>query len=193
MHLQVIIASTRPGRAGLPIAQWFLEEARRHGGWEVRVSDLKQMQLPLLDEPRHPRLEQYEHDHTRAWSATVDAADAFVMVTPEYNYGSPPALINALDYLYREWNYKPAGFVSYGGISGGIRSAQMTKQVLTTLKMVPIVEAVPIPFFAKHMTEAGVFEGTEAHALAARTMLDELARWASALRVLRPPPASAAS
>ena len=103
------------------------------------------MNLPLLDEPEHPRLQHYRHDYTKAWSATVQRADAYVFVTPEYNHGAPPVLINALDRVFVEWNYKPAGFVSYGGVSAGTRSVVMTKTVLTGLKMVPILEAVNIP------------------------------------------------
>jgi len=139
---------------------------------------------PPLDEPRHPRLAQYEHEHTKRWSAQVARADAFVMVTPEYNFSSPPALLNAFDYLLHEWAYKPAGFVSYGGVSGGTRSAQMTKQTMTALKMVPLVEAVHIPFFQKSLVD-GEFRGDAAQEKAASTMLDELLRWESALRVLR--------
>lgn len=183
-RLSVIVASTRPGRVGLPIAQWFVEHAKAHGKFEVDVADLHEINLPLLDEPRHPRLGQYEHAHTRAWSARVNAADAFVLITPEYNYGSPPALLNAVDYLSAEWAYKPAAFVSYGGVSGGTRSVQMTKQVLTTLKIMPIPEAVTIPFFMNAMTE-GTFTGGSTHAAAATTMLDELLRWAEALKTLR--------
>ena len=123
--------------------------------------------------------------HTKDWSAKVEAADAFVFVTPEYNYSSPPALINALDYLYKEWNYKPAGFVSYGGISGGIRSVQMTKQMITTLKMVPLVEAVPIPFFSQHIDDTGLFVPNELHQKSATDMLDELLKWAEALKPMR--------
>jgi NAD(P)H-dependent FMN reductase len=134
LKLHVVIASTRPGRVGPVIGKWFHEFAVGHGKFEVELVDLADPQLPLMDEPAHPRLQQYEHQHTRAWSAKVDEADAFVFVTPEYNYSAPPSLINALDYLYKEWNYKPAGFVSYGGISGGIRAVQMIKQMVTTLK-----------------------------------------------------------
>jgi NAD(P)H-dependent FMN reductase len=185
LKLHVIVASTRPGRAGLPIAQWFLERAKTHGKFEVELVDLKEVALPMLDEPRHPRLGQYEHAHTKAWSARVKSADAFVLVTPEYNYGTPPALVNALDYLFVEWAYKPAAFVSYGGVSGGTRSVQMTKQLLTTLKIMPLPEAVSIPFFSTHMTPEGRFEGTEGMEKAAQGMLDELLRWAEALKPMR--------
>jgi NAD(P)H-dependent FMN reductase len=182
--LHVIVVSTRPGRAGLPVAHWFLERAKAHGGFDVELVDLKEVALPLFDEPRHPRFRQYEHAHTKAWSAIVAAADAFVFVTPEYNYGVPPSLINALDFLFSEWAYKAAGFVSYGGASGGTRSVQMAKMVLTSLKVVPIPEAVSVPFFMKLVDAAGVFDG-QAQNGAAKAMLDELGRWTSALATLR--------
>lgn len=187
LKLHVVIASTRPGRVGPTIAQWFHESAVSHGKFEVELVDLADQHLPLMDEPAHPRLQKYEHAHTKAWSAKVEAADAFVFVTPEYNYSAPPSLINALDYLYREWNYKPAGFVSYGGVSGGIRAVQMIKQIVTTLKMVPLVEAVPIPFFSKHIDDTGLFVANELHQKSAADMLDELLKWAEALKPMRTP------
>lgn len=184
--LGVVIASVREGRGGAAVSDWFVDVARKHGGFDVTTLDLKQTDLPLLDEPAHPRLQKYAREKTKAWSASVQAMDAFVFVTPEYNFGSPPALINALDHLYVEWNYKAAGFVSYGGVSGGLRSVQMTKQVVTTLKMVPIVEAVAIPFFTKLVDGAtGKFDGGELHDKAAAAMLNELVRWTGALKVLR--------
>lgn len=185
-RLGVVIASTREGRVGAPVAEWFMERARQHGGFEVELVDLKAVNLPLLSEPNHPRLKKYTQETTRAWSATVEALDAFVMVTPEYNFFSPPALVNALDHLYVEWSYKAAGFVSYGGVSGGLRSTQMTKLLLTTFNMVPIVEQVAIPFVAKQM-EDGRFAANEMHDKSATAMLDELLRWTNALESLRKP------
>lgn len=186
LKLQVIVASTREGRKGPYVADWFLAQARRHGKFEVEKVDLAEIDLPLMDEPNHPRLRKYEHEHTRAWSALVEQADAYVFVTPEYNFSAPPSLLNALDYLVREWAYKPVGFVSYGGVSAGLRSVQMTKQTVTALKMMPMVEAVSIPFFQQHINEeAGTFDPGEVQAKAAVVMLDELLRWAEALRPLR--------
>jgi NAD(P)H-dependent FMN reductase len=182
--LSVVVASTRPGRAGLPIATWFVERAKAHGKFDVGVLDLKEENLPLLDEPKHPRLEDYQQDHTKRWSAKVAASDAFVFVTPEYNYSAPPALLNALDYLFHEWAYKAAAFVSYGGVSGGTRSVQMTKQVLTTLSVMPIPHAVTIPFFST-MLKDDRFHASEALEKSVAPMLDELLRWTDALAPLR--------
>jgi NAD(P)H-dependent FMN reductase len=139
----------------------------------------------LFDEPRHPRLRQYEHEHTKRWSASVDQADAFVFVTPEYNYSTPPSLVNALDFLSQEWAYKPVGFVSYGGISAGLRAVQMTKQTISALRMVAVTEAVSIPFFAQHINEGGGFDPPAVQAQAAVAMLDELLKWAEALQPMR--------
>jgi NAD(P)H-dependent FMN reductase len=182
--LLIVVVSTRDERAGTPVASWFADRARKHGGFEVDLVDLREVALPLFDEPRHPRLKQYAHAHTKAWSARVAPADAFVFVTPEYNYGVPPSLINALDFLHSEWAYKAAGFVSYGGVSGGVRAVQMAKLVLTSLKIVPLPEAVSVPFFTKLIDPAGIFDGTSQEA-PAKAMLDELARWTGALAVLR--------
>lgn len=183
-RLSIVIASTRPGRTGLPVAQWFIEQAKRHGGFELDIADLKELNLPLLDEPKHPRLGQYEQAHTKEWSARVTAADAFVFVTPEYNHAPPPALLNAIDFLVREWAYKPVGFVSYGGVSGGIRAVQILKQVMVGLKCMPLPEGVMLPFVA-NMMEDGALKHSEAIEKAAKLMLDELVRWSGALRTLR--------
>ncbi|MGA9519892.1 MAG: NAD(P)H-dependent oxidoreductase [Myxococcaceae bacterium] len=182
--LHVIFTSTRPGRAGLPIAQWFVDRAKAHGKFEVRFVDLGELNLPMFDEPRHPRLGQYEHDHTRRWSEIVNEADAFVFVVPEYNYAAPPAFVNAIDYLSKEWKYKAASFVSYGGVAGGVRSVMMSKQVLTTVSVMPIFESVTIPMFPQHLKN-DVFEANDLHDKSATAMLDELLRWAEALKVLR--------
>jgi NAD(P)H-dependent FMN reductase len=186
MVLQVIVVSTREGRHGPAVARWFHEHAATHGKFEVELVDLADVNLPLFDEPHHPRLANYLHDHTKAWSAIVSRADAFVFVTPEYNFSSPPSLVNALDYLSHEWAYKPAAFVSYGGISGGTRSVQMSKQIMTTLRMVTIFEAVNIPMFTQLIDRhTGAFNATDVHAKAADAMLNELLRWAGALKAMR--------
>ena len=183
-NLGIVIASTRPGRVGPAVARWFEERARANGKFAVQLVDLLEVNLPVYDEPRHPRLAQYEHAHTRAWSEIVKALDAFAFVTPEYNYGTPPALLNALDYLFQEWAYKPAMFVSYGGVSGGLRSVQMTKLSLTALRVMPLPEAVAIPFVASQL-EGGALRSSEALERSAQTALEELHRWTEALRPLR--------
>src|ERR1700716_212327 len=184
--LLVIIASTRPGRLGLPFANWAISEVEKHGDFEVDVADLALMGLPMLDEPHHPIHRNYTKPHTIAWSERVDGADAILIVTPEYNYGMPGSLKNAMDFLSHEWNYKPVAFVSYGGMSGGMRSVQMAKQVVTTLKMVPLSEAVNIHMVPKYI-QNGQFVPDESQENALKKVLAELTRWAAALRPMRQP------
>lgn len=184
LKLHIIIGSTRPGRVGPSIARWFEGYAQRHGGFEPVLIDLVDFNLPLFDEPKHPRMQQYEHEHTKRWSQSVAAADAYVFVTPEYNYSTSPALLNALDYLVVEWGYKPAGVVSYGGVSGGLRGAQHLKQTVATLKMVTPPEGVGIPNFGSHLKDSA-FVSNDLIDLSAKTMLDELGRWATALKPMR--------
>jgi NAD(P)H-dependent FMN reductase len=183
-HLTVILASVRDGRVGEPVAKWFVERAKAHGKFDVQVADLKELNLPILNEPHHPRLKKYVHESTKNWSAIVGGSDAFVFVMPEYNYTTAPALVNALDTVYHEWTYKPVSFVSYGGVSGGLRAIQTTKLMVTGFNMMPMLEVVAIPF-VQQLLENGVFKSNETHDKAVPVMLDELYRWSEALRVLR--------
>lgn len=186
--LLVVVASTRPGRVGLPVARWFADYARQHGGFDVEVADLAEIDLPLMDEPNHPRLRAYVHDHTRRWSAVVDRADAVVFVMPEYNHSFTAPLKNAIDFLFQEWKHKPVGTVSYGGVSAGTRAAEALKPVLVTLSMVPVNEAVLVPFVAQHVSGEGedrVFTPNEEIEVGGKDLLDALATWTPAARMLR--------
>ncbi|HEY0107381.1 MAG TPA: NAD(P)H-dependent oxidoreductase [Rhizomicrobium sp.] len=184
LKLHTIIASTRPGRQGPTIGQWFHEAATAHGGFETELVDLARFNLPIYDEPHHPVRRQYEKDHTKAWSASVNAADAFVFVIPEYNYMPPPSFSNALDYVFWEWQYKPVGFVSYGGVSGGLRAAQIARSHASTLKMMPVPEGVALPGVFAQIKD-GKFEANELNAQGVAAMLNEMHKWSEALAPLR--------
>jgi NAD(P)H-dependent FMN reductase len=175
VKLLVIVGSTRPGRIGRPIADWFAGQAAEHGGFEVEIADLAEIALPLLDEAAHPATGEYAHQHTKDWSAKVAAADAFVFVMPEYNHGFIAPLKNALDFLHAEWQHKPVGVVSYGGVAAGTRAVQQLKPVLVALRMLPVMEAVNIPFHTQFIDEDGRLAPNETMELAADAMLDELA------------------
>lgn len=185
LKLNTVLVSTRPGRIGDRIAAWFDGFAKAHGAFENSLVDLADFKLPIFDEPHHPRMGNYQHAHTKALSAAMDSADAFVFVTPEYNFYAPPSLVNAIGYLWKEWNYKAAGIVSYGGLSGGLRAAQSERLLLSTMRMMPIPEGVAIPFASKLIDANGSFTPSESTESSAKTMLDELARWAGALKPLR--------
>lgn len=184
-NLKIIIASTRPGRKGPAVAAWVNELLQQHPSFETEILDLAVIGLPFLDEPEHPRLQKYTKEHTKRWSEKINAADAFIIVTCEYNFGYPAALKNALDFLYNEWNNKPVAFVSYGGVAAGTRSVQQLKQIVTALNMMPIAASVNIPFFTKHIDASGKFSGDETLTKSLNGMVAELEKWAAALPPLR--------
>ncbi len=184
--LQVIIGSTRPGRVGPAVARWFEAYAKEHGAFDVSLVDLASFHLPIYDEPNHPRMQKYTHEHTINLSNTIKQADAYVFVTPEYNYSPPAALLNALQFIYLEWNYKVAGVVSYGGVSGGLRAAEALKPSLSAVKLVTLPEGVAIPNVAGHIdAEKTTFAANDMHGLSAKTLLDEMAKWEKGLKSIR--------
>ncbi|MEO6833201.1 MAG: NAD(P)H-dependent oxidoreductase [Chitinophagaceae bacterium] len=185
LKLKIIIGSTRPSRKGHVIADWFLDIATLHPNFDVELLDLKEINLPLFDEAEHPRFQRYAHEHTKNWSKVIAEADAFVMVTPEYNFGYPATLKNAMDFLSVEWQEKPVGFVSYGGVSAGTRAVQDLKLPITTLGMMPIPQAVNIPFFTQFINDEGIFVGNELLEKSANAMLYKLENWAEALKGMR--------
>jgi NAD(P)H-dependent FMN reductase len=133
LNLMIVVGSVRPGRVGLPIATWAAQQAAREADVEVDLVDLLELGLPLMNEPNHPSLRQYEHAHTIEWSRRVERAHAFIFVTPEYNSAAAPALKNALDYLVHEWDQKPAGLICYGGASSGTRAVVSLLPTITAL------------------------------------------------------------
>lgn len=184
-RLKIISATVRPGRKGPLVAEWIAEIARKSGTFEVELIDLGLLDLPLMDEINHPAMQKYEHEHTRKWSAKIEQADAFIFVTGEYDFGYPSPLRNALEYLYKEWNYKAAGIVSYGGISAGTRAANALKNDLSTFKIVPLYEAVNFSFFTELINEDDIFVPHERSEKAAQVMLKELVRWTKGLKLIK--------
>ena len=189
IRLQVILGSTRPVRAGEPIAHWVLDVANARADFEAELIDLAQVNLPLLDEPSQPSEGNYQHEHTRRWSATVRRGDAVIFVVPEYNHSYNAATKNAVDFLYEEWRYKAAGIVCYGGGARGTRAAQHFKTVLSALKMTHVGDV------AVGLSEAPVVDGTLAATAqmnrALTALLDETARLSPHLRALRETPRGA--
>ncbi|GAA4315267.1 NAD(P)H-dependent oxidoreductase [Mucilaginibacter gynuensis] len=184
-NLKIISSSVRPGRKGPIVANWIKNLAEQTGNFNVEYIDLGELNLPLMNEANHPTMQKYEHEHTQKWSATVSEADAFIFVTAEYDYGYPAALRNAFEYLFHEWGYKPAGIVSYGGLSGGTRAANSLKADLSTFRIVPLYEAVNIPFFSQYINDDGQFIPSESAEKSAAVQLHELVRWAKGLKAIK--------
>lgn len=183
IRVGVIVGSTRPGRKAEAVARWVVELARKRGDAEIELVDLTEYQLPLLDEPSPASLGPYTKEHTKRWAATIDRLDAFVFVTPEYNHGPSGALKNAIDFLYKEWNNKAAGFVSYGG-AGGVRAVEQLRLVMAEVQIADVRAQVGLSLV--HDFEGfATFKPAPTHEATVQRMFDQLVGWGTALRALR--------
>lgn len=183
IKVAIIVGSTRPGRKADTVAKWVHGIAKKRGDAEYELVDIKDYNLPLLDEPVPPSLAQYSQPHTKTWAAKIASFDAFVFVTPEYNHGTSGALKNAIDFLYREWNNKAAGFVSYGS-AGGARAVENLRLVMGELQVADVRAQVMLSLFTD-FENFTVFKPAAMHEASVNTMLDQLAAWGGALKTLR--------
>lgn len=183
IKIAILMGSTRPGRNNASVAQWVLDQARKRGDAEFELVDIADYNLPFLDEPVPPSLHKYTKEHTKRWAEKIQGFDGFVVVTPEYNHGTSAALKNALDFLYAEWNNKAVGFVSYGSI-GGARAVESLRLVAGELQMADVRTAVHLSLF-NDFENMSVFKPLPVQADTLKTMLDQLVRWATALRNVR--------
>jgi len=185
-HIQVILGSTRHGRSGEKVARWFMEHAQQRPDITVELVDLADWPLPFVDAPFPPAMKESRDPRILAWAEKVASADGYVLVTPEYNHGYPAVLKNALDQLFRPWRHKPVGFVGYGGPGGGVRAVEQLRQVVVELEMVPLRQQVTIPNVYLAFDEEGALKDPAVADRQAAAVLDELGRWAAALRQARP-------
>lgn len=183
IRLAIIIGSTRPGRKADAVAQWVNGIAKKRGDAEVELIDILDFNLPLLDEPVPPAMGQYSKPHTKAWAAKIDSFDAFVFVTPEYNHGTSGALKNAIDYLYREWNNKAAGFVGYGS-AGGVRAVEHLRLVMGELMVADVRAQVMLSLYTD-FENFTTFKPAPHHEKSVQAMLDQLVSWGTALQNVR--------
>lgn len=155
--IKVILGSSREGRNGKMVADWFMKQTDSYkSSLDFELLDLKDWAIPFFDNPVSPAMGGEPTGVAKDWAAKIAEADGIIVVTPEYNHGYPAVLKNALDVIYKEWNYKPVSFVSYGAVSGGIRAVEQLKQVTLELKMYPMHEEVNIHFVWQAFDEEGV-------------------------------------
>lgn len=183
IKVAIIIGSTRPGRVGEAVAGWVYDIAHKRSDADFELVDIKDFNLPLLDEPVPPSMGQYSQPHTKAWAAKIDSFDAYVFVTPEYNHGTSGALKNALDFVYREWNNKAAGFVGYGSASG-VRAVESLRLVMGELQVADVRAQVALSLFTD-FENFSVFKPAPQHEQSVNTMLDQVIAWGGALKTLR--------
>ena len=183
LNVAIIIGSTRPGRKGVAVARWVHDIAARRGDASFEVVDIASFDLPLLDEPFPPMMSQYSKPHTKAWAAKIAEFDAFVFVTPEYNHSTSGALKNAIDFLFREWNDKAAGFVGYGGV-GGARAVEQLRLVMGEIKVADVRAQVALSMH-HDFENFSTFTPRPQQEAAVTAMLDDLVAWGQALRAMR--------
>ncbi len=185
VSIKIIAGSTRPGRFGIQPATWIFNIAKKRKDIKVELLDLAQINLPFLDEPVSASQGKYSKPHTKAWAKTIAQADGFIFVTPEYNHSYSPALKNAVDFLFSEWNYKPISFVSYGSLAGGVRAVEHLRGVAAELKMYDLREQILLPNYWDNLNDKGEYQFTERQAKSANSILNDLIFWAEQMKTAR--------
>lgn len=185
VNIGIIAGSTRPGRFGIQPARWLHDLARERGDANFELVDLEEVDLPLLDEATPPAMHQYEHAHTKRWAELVSLLDGFAFVTAEYNHSIPGALKNAIDFLFQEWNYKPASFVSYGSAAGGARAVEHLRGVMGEIKVYDLREQLLLPNYYTRLDDNGHYQFSGEERDQANTVLDELVVWSEHMKRVR--------
>jgi NAD(P)H-dependent FMN reductase len=183
IKIAIVIGSTRPGRKSEVVARWVYDCAVKRGDAEFELVDIKDFDLPLLDEPAPAVTGKYTQAHTQRWSAKIAAFDAYVFVTPEYNHGTSGALKNAIDYLFLEWNNKAAGFVGYGGL-GGTRAVEQLRLMMGELMVADVRSQVALSL-RTDFENFSSFKPVRSQEKSLNLMLDQVLAWAGALKTLR--------
>jgi NAD(P)H-dependent FMN reductase len=185
IKIGIILGSTRPNRIGEAVARWVHELAQKRTDASFELIDIRDYDLPLLDEPIPPSQGKYSKEHTKRWAATIEACDAYVFVTPEYNHSTSGALKNAIDFLYREWNNKAAGFVSYGS-AGGVRAVEHLRLIMAELQVADVRAQVMLSLFTD-FENYSTFKPADMHEQTLATLLDQLVAWGEAMKSVRQP------
>jgi NAD(P)H-dependent FMN reductase len=183
LKIGIILGSTRPGRNGEAVAKWVYEFAVKKGGAEFELVDLLDYSLPLLDEPVPPSRQMYSQEHTKKWSAKIDSLDAFLFVTPEYNHSTSGALKNAIDYLFKEWGNKAAGFVGYGGYMGA-RAVEHLRLIMGEVRVACVRPQVGFSLFTD-FENFRTFKPGPMHEANMKALIDEVIAWGTAMKTLR--------
>ena len=183
LKIAIIVGSTRPGRKADAVAAWVHGLAKQRSDAEFEIVDIKDYNLPLLDEPIPPSQGKYSQPHTKTWAAKIASFDAFVFVTPEYNHATSGALKNALDFLYKEWNNKAAGFVGYGS-AGGARAVENLRLIMGELQIADVRAQVMLSLFTD-FENFTTFKPAAMHEKSLTAMLDQLVAWGGAMKTLR--------
>jgi NAD(P)H-dependent FMN reductase len=186
LKLVIVIGSVREGRFGPVVTSWVAGQATAHGAFEVATVDLADYEIPLAlpaASPKYAGTDYPRPAEMAALTSRLDQADAFILVTPEYNHSYPASLKAAIDWHFTQWTAKPVGFVSYGGAAGGRHAVLHLENVLTELHAVTIRDGLAFPNYYTSWQDGQPLDAAAAGY--AKTLLDQLAWWAAALRGAR--------
>lgn len=183
IRIAIIMGSTRPNRKSEEVARWVHGIAAGRRDAEFELVDIRDYNLPLLDEPIPPSQGKYSQEHTKRWAAKIGSFDGYVFVTPEYNHSTSGALKNGIDYLYKEWNNKAAGFVSYGS-AGGVRAVEHLRSIMAELQIADVRAQVMLSLFTDFENYT-TFKPAAHHQKVVQTLLDQVIAWSNALKPLR--------
>jgi len=184
LKIHIIVGSVREGRVALPVARWVRASAGDREAIHTELVDLADWPLPMFALATSPAMGGYKDPLQLRWAVKIGEADAYILVSPEYNHGTSAVLKNALDYLYAEWNRKPVAFVSYGN-AGGARAVEQLRAIAVELRMAPLGEAVHI-FGARDKLSGGHFEADDREKKQLAQLFDSITWWGEALRTARP-------
>jgi NAD(P)H-dependent FMN reductase len=183
LKVGIIVGSTRPGRKAAAVAKWAHDLLKSRKDAEFEIVDIEDYKLPLLDEPVPPSMGQYSKAHTKTWASRIASLDAFIFVTPEYNHSTSAALKNAIDFLFREWNNKAAGFIGYGS-AGGVRAVEHLRLVMGEIKVADVRAQVMLSLFTD-FENFTIFKPLEQHDKTVHVVADEVIAWGTALKGMR--------
>ena len=183
LRIAIVMGSTHTGRLNDAVARWVYDAARTRNDADFELVDIAEYHLPLLDEAIPPTVGQYAHEHKRKWAQKIASFDAYVFVTPEYNHGVSAALKNAIDYLFREWNNKAGGLVSYGS-AGGARAAEQLRLILAEVMVGAVRAQVTLSLFTD-FEKFAKFKPASRRTQELHAMLDQLVAWGKAFKSVR--------
>lgn len=187
LKVKVVLGSTRKGRHGEKVGNYVKALALQEPHWDVEYLDLQTFDLPMYAEATSPSFRENTDslpENVQEWSKKIAEADAYIIITPEYNHGYPAPLKNAIDWLFAEWNRKPVAFVSYGAVSGGLRAVEQLRQVVAELHMVSVRAQVLFPMVWEAFTEDGQVKNKETD-VRVKHLFEELSWWGIALKEAR--------
>lgn len=183
--IKILTGSVRPTRFNIQPAKWIADIAAKRTDMQAELIDLKEVNLPFLDEPESPMSGHYTKEYTKAWAKIIGDSDGFIFVTPEYNHSFSPVLKNAIDYLNHEWNYKPVSFVSYGSLAGGSRAVEHLRGIAAELHMYDLREQIMLPNYWENLDDKGQYKFNDRHEKSAQGLLDSLVFWADVMKEAR--------